>query len=373
MTTTATPTTPINPTSDLQQVPLTALSAPVTLLMKSEQSAENEWPLHLKARSGDVLNHWFWGPMVHDFAGMTHKDRIKVDYLHDPGQILGYVDDFDVTDYGLELGGKVISAAPGDRSSEVAHKAKAGVPYEASIEFSHVGLKAEWIPEGRSTEVNGQTYEGPLTVFREWSLIGVAICPNGYDANTATELHRDSGFFEFQLSKGDDMPNGKTTNKPDASAGDGQGKTTELQSTDGGQTPSKPATKPASKPDAGSANGDDSGDGSSTELSASDKPATGQDDGRTQLQAFVERFGSEAGTEYFLGQLSLEQALDKHNRKMITELKAKDDQIAELQEKLGQLSLGEDDPVSAGKTEPEGSAGKKSTGLVGAIRIAGRR
>ena len=40
-------------------------------------------PLRMKARTAQPVQHWFWGRVVHDMAGMRlHKDRLPVDYVH---------------------------------------------------------------------------------------------------------------------------------------------------------------------------------------------------------------------------------------------------------------------------------------------------
>ena len=350
----------------LQRVPRTALSAPATFLV-SDKPADNEtdWPIRLQARSKEVLDHWYWGRMVHDFEGLEHNDRIKIDYCHDAREILGYCDRFEVSAYGLELAGQVVSASPGDRSAEVAHKARNGVPYEASIEFSHRGLQIEFIPEGRSIEVNGLDLDGPLHVFRKWKLTGVAVCPNGYDDNTRTEMSDGDKFFELSIQGENQMPKpGNENNQPKP----GQvieGETVLTSGQDGQNKPNAGATE------LGQGGGNAGGQGNAKPGDNATELDAARSETRTQLGQFCERFGKERGAEYFLQGLTYAEAVDKHSRHLETELQNRDDQITELTDKIAatHTELGETDPVSSGETNSTDGKKNKATGLGAAIRI----
>jgi len=142
-------------------------------------------PVRLVARSGKPIQHWFWGNVVHDLAGMhLHKSRVPIDYVHDSKEIVGYLNKFDRTSGDLVTSGALVPFKDSDRATEIVHKMKAGVPYEASINFGGDGIKIEDVPEGMVAQVNGYQFEGPGIIVREWPLRGVAICPYGADANT---------------------------------------------------------------------------------------------------------------------------------------------------------------------------------------------
>jgi hypothetical protein len=146
-------------------------------------------PLKMVARSGQPIEHWFWGRIVHDLKGMTmHKARLPVDYAHEAGEVIGYVNKFDITSGDLVASGALVPFAEGDRANEVIFKARNGVPYEASINFGGPGIKIEEVPEGAKSEVNGFQFEGPGLIVRSWPLRGIAVCPYGADHNTSTEL-----------------------------------------------------------------------------------------------------------------------------------------------------------------------------------------
>jgi hypothetical protein len=142
-------------------------------------------PVRLVARSGKPIFHWFWGNVVHDLAGMhLHKPRVTIDYVHDDKEVVGYLNRFDSTSGDLVTSGALVPFKDSDRATEIIHKMKAGVPYEASINFGGDGIKIEDVPDGMVAQVNGYQFSGPGIIVREWPLRGVAICPYGADANT---------------------------------------------------------------------------------------------------------------------------------------------------------------------------------------------
>lgn len=146
-------------------------------------------PVKMLARSSQVIEHWFWGRTVHDFAGMKMaKSKIPMDYCHNTDEILGYANHPEITEDGLHLSGALIPFKDSDRATEVRFRSDNGVPYEASINFSGDGIKVEYVDENQVAMVNGQQLQGPLTIFREWPLRGVAVCPYGADGNTASSF-----------------------------------------------------------------------------------------------------------------------------------------------------------------------------------------
>ena len=146
-------------------------------------------PVRLVARSGKAIEHPFWGRIIHDLSGMRlHKPRLPIDYCHDSHEVIGYLNRFDTESGDLVTSGALTPFKDSDRATEIIHKSAQGVPYEASINFGGDGIKIEDIAEGMVAQVNGETFEGPGVIVREWPLRGVAICPYGADANTSSDL-----------------------------------------------------------------------------------------------------------------------------------------------------------------------------------------
>ncbi len=160
-------------------------------------------PVRLKARSGQAIEHWFWGKVIHDFAGMRrNKPRLTIDYAHNDQEVLGYLNHFETNSGDLVASGALTPFREDDRASEVLFKMKQGVPYEASIFFGGDGIKIEEVEEGASVSVNGAEFAGPGIVIREWPLRGVAICPYGADANTQSEaMGAGETFTATKISK----------------------------------------------------------------------------------------------------------------------------------------------------------------------------
>lgn len=171
--------------SDMMRVPRNAMHFAVDLEIGDNGEDSKSAPITMRARSGESVNHPFWGEVVHDLDGMQlHKSRLPIDYAHS-NEVLGYLNNFSTDTGDLIVSGALTPFQGQDRTSEVIHKMRQGVPYEASINFAGGRPKVEKVPEGTVVTVNGREFTGPLTVIREWSLRGVAVVPYGADMNTS--------------------------------------------------------------------------------------------------------------------------------------------------------------------------------------------
>jgi hypothetical protein len=179
-----------NETRDFARIPQAACTLTVgPFVLGDNGEGARSAPIRLVARSGKPIEHWWWGRVVHDLAGMhMHKSRLPVDYVHDPKEVIGYLNRFDIETGDLVASGALVPYGENDRATEIIHKAGEGVPYEASINFGGDGIKVQEIAEGEVAEVNGGTFEGPGVIVREWPLRGVAICPYGADMNTESKV-----------------------------------------------------------------------------------------------------------------------------------------------------------------------------------------
>lgn len=189
-----------------KQVPAAALRFSVGQfeLRENGESAKSA-PFRMTARSGKPIDHWYWGSVVHDLAGMKlSKNRVAIDYAHDPKEVIGYANQFESESGDLVVTGALVPYKDSDRASEIIHKQREGIPYEASINFGGDGIKIEEVRAGEAVSVNGYEFAGPGVVIREWPLRGIAICPYGADSNTSTEFAAGTTIdVEFKES---DMP-----------------------------------------------------------------------------------------------------------------------------------------------------------------------
>jgi hypothetical protein len=173
----------------LQQIPASQCRFKADVEFKDANGKDAKTaPIKLTARSAGAVTTPWWGSVVHDMAGLKmHKPRLALDYDHDSEYIIGYLNKFDTSSGDLIASGALTPFDEKDKASEVIAKMRAGVPYESSINFAG-DMVIEEIEEDDECEVNGMKFTGPLTVVREWSLRGVAICPYGMDANTPALL-----------------------------------------------------------------------------------------------------------------------------------------------------------------------------------------
>ena len=172
-----------------EQVPANAMHLQSTEISITEGASEDGeatlYEVSLLARSSQAIEHWYWGDQtIHDFAGMRVAEKIPIDFNHDNGEVIGYLDRFEQKPEGLVASGKLVSFSKKDRSAEIVRKAKAGIPWQASINFGGDGITVERITTEGEFTVNEKQFSGPATVIRTWPLRGVAITPYGADENT---------------------------------------------------------------------------------------------------------------------------------------------------------------------------------------------
>ena len=323
----------------LEQVPAKAMRFASPLQFANDiNKSDTSRAISLLARTKKVLNHWYWGPCVHDFAGMTQKERIALDWSHYHAELVGYSDQSEITDEGLRLAGRLESIEPMDRAQKIIKQSDAGIPFEASIYFDEVQL--EWIPDGYTTEVNGEMLAGPLTVFRKWLLRACSVLPYGYDSNSVSEVDSEN---ELQ---------------------------TKLQW-------ANPMT--------------------ATQVSTPATPATLTADPRVELKSYIDRFGVTDGADYFTRAVSMADATAEHLTKLstrhetelsalkathteaITKLTADRDAIAAQRDaalakiEAAKLSIGEAEGVDVGKPGQLGSPAKPAKSMTEARLAAAKK
>jgi len=330
----------VRDTSATRDVPVSALMLTCGDFVFAESGPDAQtFPFTMKARSGGVINHWYWGRIVHDMAGMQlRKPTCPIDYCHHETEVIGVGEKFAAGNDGLNVSGQLVALAadPSDRAYEVATKAKNRIPFEASIDWRGPGILIEEVGEGVSVEVNGQTFEGPLTVVRKWPLRAIAVCPYGADSNTSTQ------FSDEQHGK--DMISVCLFSAQSERHAVTKSTQTATDSTPAGNAP------------AGS-------------QQHSQTPA-GQVSLET-MQQFTTQFGAAKANEYLLAGLTFVQAEQKFQAERIAALEAENKQLKESAgnaaaaaaaasthtQQLADKLLGEQTPV---QTAPTGGSGKRS-------------
>jgi len=312
-------------------------------------------PVRLHARDAQPIQHWYWGKIAHDMSGVIHRDRLAIDWCHDPDAMLGFVDQVSAdSGKGLDLAGRLLTDLD-EKAQEIHRKAAAGVPYESSIDWRGPAV-IEFVDAGQSSEVNGYEFEGPGYIVRKWHLRGVAICPHGVDLNTTTEFSEAGhavGITLFSHTGEVIMPKtvkGKKTDQASQPADVQQAQDTAQQ--DQANEPNEPAEPTKQDAAAGTAekvdraSQDSASEPASGDQQQSDAPAPGQ--------KYMDAFGEDLGSKYFARGLSFEAATVEHGRHLAQENATLRDENTQLKDQIAALrgELGSDDPASF---TPEGT------------------
>jgi hypothetical protein len=276
--------------------------------------------INVLARTGKPVYHWYFDWVVHDMAGMQSKDRIAFDYRHDPDEPIGYADKISATTE-LTLSGELISRSSEDEAAKIMDLGPAGVPYEASIHFDPMKMELEYLPGGMSTEVNGETIEGPMTIIRRWELSRCAICLTGVDSGSQTNFQGSAAAgTQFELNWRSGMT--KTDTKP----------------TD------------AKEADSGKQSADVSKE------TQTDQRAQFEQEFKAGLARYVTKFGAEDGTKYFTEGVKWEAALELHIGKLEATAKIAIAAKEVAETKLAAMDLGETSPIDTGKPSEKSAA-----------------
>lgn len=309
-----------------QPVPIDKLKQPpaeafVLTARMQEPNDPEKYDVQLLARTPNPLFHWWWGNIVHDMAGFSkHKEKIALDWNHDPNTLVGYADKQETDETGLTLSGKLVSLEPNDQADKIRRWKSSGVPLEASIYFDEAEL--EYIPEEATTLVNGFQFAGPGVVVRKWTIRGCAICPYGYDGKTETRM---SKHFNFSWKGTEPMQKlSEDQAVPETESDSGNAPVTETTVT---ETVTETTTVETETVVEESSQADT--------LSAA----------RKELSRYTEVFGPAEGATYFANGLSFLEAQTDFIKKLkssVQDLTAKiaekDSQLAEFRKSLGEES-----------------------------------
>lgn len=309
------------------------------------QAKDGNRPISMLARTAKPIEHWYWGKVVHDMAGMQlAAPTLPIDYCHDPEEILGYLDQFDAGPEGLTVSGQVVSFQADDRAAEICHKADAGVPYQSSIAFDSGSVVCEDVREGMQVTVNGYQLQGPALIIRQWKLRAVSVCPYGADSDTRTSLaaaDRDIA-VQFISQNQDPAHMSKPQNYADP------------------ESVAEAAKLAAPAPSL---------------QSAAPAPAAPAADPRAEFKAtlgkFTAAFGPANGAAWAAEGLTYEQALEKHAAELSASNKKLTDEKAQLETKLAAVPRGEAAPVSfATNDKHEGGPAKPTGKFAGLGKLA---
>lgn len=134
------------------------------------------------AYSGEVIdNHWYWGNVIFDMATITVPAKLPALIDHSRSQRAGYVTDSSIDNTtGFTVNGMLLS---NEHGKAVANDSDEGFPWQMSVHIEPRSI--EEFAAGEQVTVNGRQFTGPLTVFRNSTIVEVSFTATGQDSNTA--------------------------------------------------------------------------------------------------------------------------------------------------------------------------------------------
>lgn len=162
-----------------------SFTVPVTI---EAASAEKKGPRRFEMLAyggGELSLPNFEHPVVVDLEGMSGTDKPRpILKDHNRAALVGHTDTITNDRKTLTATGVVSGTGPAAR--EVAEANDNGFPWQASI-GARV-LARELVPQGRTVQVNGQTFSGPVIVARRSRLGEISFVVLGADDNTSARI-----------------------------------------------------------------------------------------------------------------------------------------------------------------------------------------
>ncbi len=142
--------------------------------------------------TGEVVTHYNWSRerverVVLDVAGFNPKRQNNLPAMADHWQRVGTIDAMAASGSTITATGRFLQDAELFEASARVQKILAeGHAMQCSGRW--VPIKIEDIQAGASAKVNGQTVEGPISIWREFSIREGSFCDMGRDEMTEAEL-----------------------------------------------------------------------------------------------------------------------------------------------------------------------------------------
>ncbi|USE82035.1 hypothetical protein [Acinetobacter tibetensis] len=159
----------------------TAISTPISV---NNDEAKKRRTFDAEVYSGGLIdNHWYWGRtgVVIDLEGLKLKPKTGLVEDHFGGTRVGVATSYDVNG-GFKAKGHFLS---NPRATEIVQDIDEEYPFQMSWWADPESI--EEIAPGKTVSVNGQTFTGPLHVFRNVRVHEITICGVGADTQTTIE------------------------------------------------------------------------------------------------------------------------------------------------------------------------------------------
>ncbi|MFX1824738.1 hypothetical protein [Acinetobacter sp. AS5] len=130
---------------------------------------------------GRVDGHWYWGRsgVVFDLDGIEIDKPAALLEEHFSSSRIGVVQTVD-TNGKIDVSGDFLTNA---KAQEIVQDSDDGFPFQMSMMIDPGSI--EEVSQGKTVTVNGQSFEGPITIFRQNRIREFTICSTGADRNTS--------------------------------------------------------------------------------------------------------------------------------------------------------------------------------------------
>lgn len=150
----------------------------------------------INAYNGGPVKVGFGRPVVIDLSGLRSRKTIPILLDHDAEQIVGQANEITIERSKVDLTG-VVTGDDGPAQKVISH-AKNGFQWAASV---GVGIdRLESIAENQETNVNGQTFKGPLLVVRSGRLGEVSFVAIGADETASATVAASIAAREMNMT-----------------------------------------------------------------------------------------------------------------------------------------------------------------------------
>ena len=151
-----------------------------------------------------TLNGWDH-PVVVECSGVSAAQKLPILKMHSSWMVLGHTSEITIENE-IAANGKfsMIDAGYEEREEiqKIVQAAKEGYAWQASIGTDPVNdTNYEFIPDGVTTTVNGQSLAGPFYVIRSCVLREISIVVLGADPNTSVSIEASKSKGEFKMTK----------------------------------------------------------------------------------------------------------------------------------------------------------------------------
>ncbi len=133
-----------------------------------------------------ILNHPFWGNLIFDLDNIRAKADIPILMNHDHEKIVGQ-GQLSIVDNQVIVNGSLFSNM--EDGQKVAKLADNGFRWQQSVHIEPSVI--DKINQGQKAQVNGQTIDGPATIFRNSVIKESSFVALGADSRTSANVFND--------------------------------------------------------------------------------------------------------------------------------------------------------------------------------------